>query len=63
MPIFYLLIAVIVLLAVVTVFKAITIVPQGYQYTIERFGKYTHTLEPGLNIIIPFMDGVVVKSI
>ena len=58
MPIFYLLIAVIVLLAVVTVFKAITIVPQGYQYTIERFGKYTHTLEPGLNIIIPFMDGV-----
>ncbi len=58
MPIFYLLIAVIVLLAVVTVVKAITIVPQGYQYTIERFGKYTHTLEPGLNIIIPFMDGV-----
>ncbi|MBI0027701.1 SPFH/Band 7/PHB domain protein [Gilliamella sp. B14448G11] len=58
MPIFYLLIVVIVLLAVVTVFKAITIVPQGYQYTIERFGKYTHTLEPGLNIIIPFMDGV-----
>ena len=58
MPIFFILIAVIVLLAVVTVFKAITIVPQGYQYTIERFGKYTHTLEPGLNIIIPFMDGV-----
>ena len=58
MPIFYVLITVIVLLAVVTVFKAITIVPQGYQYTIERFGKYTHTLEPGLNIIIPFMDGV-----
>ncbi|MCX8583632.1 MULTISPECIES: SPFH domain-containing protein [unclassified Gilliamella] len=58
MPIFYILIAIIVLLAIVTVFKAITIVPQGYQYTIERFGKYTHTLEPGLNIIIPFMDGV-----
>lgn len=58
MPIFYILIAIIVLLAIVTVFKAITIVPQGNQYTIERFGKYTHTLEPGLNIIIPFMDGV-----
>ena len=58
MPIFFILIAVIVLLAIATVFKAITIVPQGYQYTIERFGKYTHTLEPGLNIIIPFMDGV-----
>nr|WP_220217805.1 MULTISPECIES: SPFH domain-containing protein [unclassified Gilliamella] len=58
MPMFYILIGIIVLLAVVTVLKAITIVPQGFQYTIERFGKYTHTLEPGLNIIIPFMDGV-----
>ncbi|OCG09092.1 paraslipin [Gilliamella sp. wkB178] len=55
---FFILIGIIVLLAIVTVFKAITIVPQGYQYTIERFGKYTHTLEPGLNIIIPFMDGI-----
>ena len=58
MPIFFIVIGVIVLLALVTVLKAITIVPQGFQYTIERFGKYTHTLEPGLNIIIPFMDGV-----
>ncbi|KFA59618.1 paraslipin [Gilliamella sp. wkB18] len=58
MPVFYIVIGVIVLLALTTVLKAITIVPQGYQYTIERFGKYTHTLEPGLNIIIPFMDGV-----
>ncbi|MWP60920.1 SPFH domain-containing protein [Gilliamella sp. Pas-s25] len=58
MPVFYIVIGVIVLLALITVLKAITIVPQGYQYTIERFGKYTHTLEPGLNIIIPFMDGI-----
>ncbi|MWN89572.1 SPFH/Band 7/PHB domain protein [Gilliamella sp. Pra-s65] len=58
MPVFYIVIGVIVLLALITVLKAITIVPQGYQYTIERFGKYTHTLEPGLNMIIPFMDGV-----
>ena len=58
MPIFYILIGVVVLLALVTVYKTITIVPQGFQYTIERFGKYTHTLEPGLNIIVPFMDGV-----
>ncbi|OCG60330.1 paraslipin [Gilliamella sp. Nev5-1] len=58
MPVFYIAICVIVLLALITVLKGITIVPQGYQYTIERFGKYTHTLEPGLNIIIPFMDGV-----
>lgn len=58
MTIFYIVIAVLVLLALVTVFKAITIVSQGYQYTIERFGKYTHTLEPGLNIIIPYMDSI-----
>ncbi|OCG39145.1 paraslipin [Gilliamella sp. Fer1-1] len=58
MPAFYIAIFIIVLLALITVLKGITIVPQGYQYTIERFGKYTHTLEPGLNIIIPFMDGV-----
>lgn len=58
MSTFYIAIIVLVLLALVTVYKGIMIVPQGFQYTIERFGKYTHTLEPGLNIIIPFMDGV-----
>lgn len=58
MPMFYIVVGVIVLLALVTLLKSITIVSQGYQYTIERFGKYTHTLEPGLNIIIPFMDGI-----
>jgi regulator of protease activity HflC (stomatin/prohibitin superfamily) len=31
-------------------------VPQGFQYTVERFGRYTRTLEPGLNLIIPFFD-------
>lgn len=51
-------IAILVILALVTVYKGMTIVPQGYQYTIERFGKYTHTLEPGLNIIIPFIDSI-----
>ncbi|WP_392551781.1 SPFH domain-containing protein [Orbus wheelerorum] len=58
MSIFFIVIIVLVLLALITVFKAITVVPQGFQYTIERFGKYTHTLEPGLNIIIPYMDSI-----
>lgn len=58
MTAFYIVIGVLVLLALITVFKAITIVPQGYQYTIERFGKYTHTLEPGLNIITPYVNRV-----
>lgn len=33
-------------------------VPQGYQYTVERFGRYTRTLMPGLNLIVPFIDTV-----
>ena len=34
------------------------IVPQGYNYTIERFGRYTRTLRPGLTLIIPFIDRI-----
>ncbi len=33
-------------------------VPQGYEYTVERFGRYTHTLRPGLSVIIPLMDRI-----
>lgn len=33
-------------------------VPQGYEYTVERFGRYTHTLKPGLGIIVPFVDTI-----
>lgn len=33
-------------------------VPQGNHWTVERFGRYTHTLKPGLNIIIPFVDSI-----
>ncbi|MDF7670202.1 SPFH/Band 7/PHB domain protein [Orbaceae bacterium ESL0721] len=58
MPVFYIVIGIIVLVALAIVYKTLIIVPQGYQYTIERFGKYTHTLEPGLNIITPFMDDI-----
>ncbi len=32
--------------------------PQGYNYTVERFGKYRKTLTPGLNFIIPFIDRI-----
>lgn len=45
-------------LAVITLFKAITTVPQGYEYTVERFGRYIKTLGPGLGIILPFIDRV-----
>lgn len=47
-----------VALAVIILFMGIKQVPQGYEWTVERFGRYTHTLSPGLNIIIPFIDSV-----
>lgn len=48
-------------LAIVIIAKGVKVVPQGMQYTIERFGRYTHTLTPGLNFIIPFFDAVGAK--
>ena len=47
-----------VLLVIVMLSVGIKTVPQGYNWTIERFGKYTHTLRPGLNFIVPFSDRV-----
>src|SRR3954464_13809260 len=47
-----------VLLVIFTLFSGIKTVPQGWDWTIERFGKYTHTLAPGLNIIVPFFDRI-----
>lgn len=51
-------IPVIIVLALVTVWAGIKIVPQGYQWTVERFGRYTKTLAPGLNLLVPFMDRI-----
>jgi regulator of protease activity HflC (stomatin/prohibitin superfamily) len=51
-------IIVIAILAAVTIIKGVKMVPQGYEWTVERFGKYTHTLSPGLHIIVPFIDGI-----
>ena len=44
--------------AVVIVFKAVRMVPQGYEWTVERFGRYTHTMSPGLHFLIPIVYGV-----
>ncbi len=49
-------------LVVVTIFLGIKIVPQGYNFTIERFGKYTKTLQPGLGLILPFIDRIGAKQ-
>ena len=47
-----------VVLALVFLIWALTPVRQGYAYTIERFGRYTHTAQPGLNFIMPIFDRV-----
>ena len=47
-----------VLLMVVLIGTGIRMVPQGFNYTIERFGKYTRTLPPGLHVIVPVIDGI-----
>ncbi len=44
--------------AIIIFFKAVRMVPQGYQWTVERFGKYTRTLTPGLHFLIPIFYGV-----
>ncbi len=51
---------VLVVLAVVVFFllRSIRMVPQGYHYTVERFGRYVRTLYPGLGLIVPFTDRV-----
>jgi len=49
---------VIVVLVVVTLLKMVRIVPQGYEWTVETFGKYTRTLTPGLHLLIPVYQGV-----
>ncbi len=49
---------VLVLLVLVTLYKGIVVVPQGFNYTVERFGKYIRTLSPGFHIIIPWFDRI-----
>ncbi len=49
---------VLVALAAIILFRAIKIVPQGREFTVERFGRYTRTLKPGIAFLTPFVEGV-----
>jgi regulator of protease activity HflC (stomatin/prohibitin superfamily) len=51
-------VVIVVFLAVLTVFLGVKTVPQGYNWTVERFGRYTRTLRPGLNLVVPFIDRI-----
>ena len=45
----------------ITIFKGVRIVPQGYNWIVQRLGKYRTTLNPGLNFVIPYVDEVSYK--
>ena len=51
-------IIIILVVGVALVFMGAKVVPQGMEYTVERFGRYTKTLRPGLHIIVPVMDAI-----
>ncbi len=53
----YVVYAAVVLVAIYLI-RSVRIVPQGYEHTVERFGRYTITLKPGLNLILPFVDRI-----
>ena len=47
-----------VILAIVIVASGAKMVPQGWEYTVERFGRFTRVLSPGFHVIIPIMDRI-----
>src|SRR5690349_10446499 len=48
-------------LAVAALWSTVKMIPQGYNYTVETFGRYTRTLSPGLNILVPVMERIGAK--
>jgi regulator of protease activity HflC (stomatin/prohibitin superfamily) len=48
----------IVALAFILLFSVVKIVPQGREFTVERFGKYTRTLAPGISLLTPFVERI-----
>ena len=51
-------IGVLVLFVLIVIFRAVRTVPQGEEWTVERFGRYTRTLKPGLHFLIPLIESI-----
>ncbi|MBC7006639.1 SPFH/Band 7/PHB domain protein [Photobacterium sp. BZF1] len=51
-------VGVFIVVAIVFIASGVKTVPQGSEWTVERFGRYTKTLRPGLNLIVPFIDQI-----
>ncbi len=58
MTIYSIFVLALVVLAVIGVATSVKIIRQGQEHTLERLGKYTRTLNPGLHLIVPFLDRV-----
>ena len=58
MTIYSIFVLALVVLAVIGVATSVKIIRQGQEHTLERLGKYTRTLNPGLHVIVPFLDRV-----
>lgn len=58
MSAFFVFLIVLALLVLATIAAGVKTVPQGYQWTVERFGRYRATLFPGLNLIVPYVDRI-----
>ncbi len=52
---------ILVVFAFITVMMGVKRIPQGMEYTVERFGRYTRTLKPGIHFIIPYIDAIGAK--
>jgi regulator of protease activity HflC (stomatin/prohibitin superfamily) len=49
---------IIVIALIIIAAKAVLTVPQGYEFTLQRLGRYKHTLGPGFHVIVPFIEGI-----
>ena len=55
---FWIFAVLLIVVALFLVFSVLKIVPQGKEYTVERFGRYTRTLKPGISILTPFIETI-----
>jgi len=51
-------VVILVIGVIITLYKGINIVPQGEEWVVERLGKFSRTLNPGLNLIVPYIEAV-----
>jgi len=56
--VFAIVVAILAIFVLIVIFRAVRTVPQGEQWTVERFGRYTRTLAPGLHFLVPLIETI-----